>query len=126
MNKTCIFFVLAFFTFNVGNAQVVTPTTVRDSIVFGYYYCFAMFGSDPVYYTSIFSEPEGDVAVKPLIDQSWQNYVNNVLKLPQDLALTAGPFQTKEYAFNDRQVWLATIPDSVSKTEVQYMFSLNH
>jgi hypothetical protein len=125
MKRTLIILILALFTFTYGKSQDQNPSNPTDSIVYGYYYCFAMFGSDPVFFTQVFSEPQGEVALKPIIEQSWQGYVFRVLKRPGDVVIAVGPFQSNNYAWQDRQAWLSTIPDSVSKTEVQFIYSSN-
>jgi hypothetical protein len=120
-----IIIILSLCLFANGKSQETAPTVASDSITYGYYYCFALYGNNPIYYTAIFKEQQYNEALKPFIEISWQDYIGKTMNLPNYIALAAGPFLNSDYAMQDRQAWLGNFPDSISKQEVQFTYKLN-
>jgi hypothetical protein len=125
MKHIVLFFIVIISTASYGKAQGSSASNSQDSVTYGYYYCFVLAQSDSVVFSPIFKEPQDTTALKPLIEQSWQNYVNNILNLSGYVTLVAGPFKSSDFAWQDRHAWLSTISDPVVKTEVPYTYSSN-
>jgi hypothetical protein len=122
MKRTLIILILAVIMLTRGKTQEPTSANTPDSIVYGYYYCFALHESGTVYYTPVFNEMQDGAISNPAIEQSWQAYVRDNLNQPDYMAFVAGPFITSDNATQDRQSWVANIPDTLNRQEVQYTY----